>query len=375
MSWSFRIARIAGIDLTIHLTFLLMLPLGAMLFGGSGLSGALFGILMIVLLFGSVLLHELGHALTARALGIPVSEIQLMPFGGVAILSRPVLNPGHELLIAIMGPLVNVLIIIALAILAIATGLAGRLSPETALSAISSPGFDGAVLWLIQANVLLALFNMIPAFPLDGGRVTRAVLACAMPYRRATLIAGVIGQIMAVLLGIWGLTSFNLLLIATAVFIFFAARQEVAATDIIGALGRLRVADAMSPQPAVVYVGQRARDALDLMAATGLRAVLVLQGERPIGVVLRHDAQMAVATGRGDLWVTMVMRRQYATVQLSESLEVARMTLAEENMPVLAVFEGETFRGLLTMEDIAAVFNGRDQGGLPPARSKATPSA
>ncbi len=378
MRWSFRIARIAGIDLNIHFTFLLMLPLVAMLFGG-GPAGALFGTLMVVLLFGSVLLHELGHALTARALGIPVREIQLLPIGGVAVLGRPVVDPGHELLIAIMGPVVNVIIIIGLTFLAIATGVASRLNPETMITAIGAPSFDGALLWLIQANALLTLFNMIPAFPLDGGRVLRAALAFVTNYRRATVIAGAIGQVIALLLAVWGLASLNFLLVATALFIFLGARQEVAMSEVVGVLGETTVNAALAERSATVEVGQRVRDAAAAMAATGQSAAVVLQGERPLGLVLGADAQALLNAGRGDMWVTLAMRRDYYAVQASASLEAARMTMAEQNTPVLAVFEGETFRGLLTIDDIAAAYSRSERGGRPPqgppARPEASPSA
>ncbi|HMQ32933.1 MAG TPA: CBS domain-containing protein, partial [Chloroflexaceae bacterium] len=230
------------------------------------------------------------------------------------------------------------------------------------------------VLWLIQANALLALFNMLPAFPLDGGRVARALLAFVMPYRRATLVAAFVGQGLALLLGIWGVMGGNVLLIATALFIFLAARQEVAATAVAGILGNMRVADALAPRPAVVEVGQRVRDALDAMAATGQGAAAVLHSERPIGIVLGADAQAAVAAGRGEMWVTMAMRRHFVTVQAGDTLDQARITMAEQNTPVVAVFDGEAFAGLLTIEEIAAAFSRRDRGH-PPARPEATTSA
>lgn len=371
MGWSLRIARIAGIDLKLHLSFLLMLPLGAALFGGSGVAGMLFGALMVVLLFSSVLLHEFGHALTARALGIPVREIQLLPLGGVAVLGRPVLNPGHELLITIMGPVVNVLLVIVLAFVAIFSGIAGRLSPETLILTVGEPSFDGVVLWLIQANALLALFNMLPAFPLDGGRVTRALLAFAMPYRRATVITGAVGQGIAALLAVWGVLSASPLMIASAVFIFFAARQEVAASTVADILGALRAADALPPRAANLYVGQRVREAAELMAATGQSAAAVLQGERPIGVILRPDAQLALTTGRGEQWVTLAMRRGFVGVQATDTLDNVRIVMAEQNTSVVAVYAGERFLGLLTIDDIANAFSNRDRP--LPARPGMTP--
>ncbi len=378
MRMSFRIARIAGIDLNLHITFLLMLPLGALIWGNGSLFGALFGVLMMILLFSSVLLHELGHALTARALGIPVREIQLLPIGGVAVLGRPVQRPGHELLITIMGPIVNLLIVFGLLIVAIFSGLATRMTAESMVNMVGTPSFDGMVLWLIQANLLLALFNMIPAFPLDGGRVLRSVMAMLMDYRRATRIAGAIGQGIAILLAVVGVMSVNFLLIAVAVFIFLGARQEVVATDVIGVLDDLSIADALNREPASLQIGQRVSDAAALMDATRQQALVVLQGERVLGIVLRADIQAAIATGRGEMWITMIMRREIVRVPFGESLEVARATMAEHSTPVLAAYDGEEFRGLLTIDDIATAYAVRDRGTPPQGPSttpRTTPSA
>ncbi|MFV9505718.1 MAG: site-2 protease family protein [Oscillochloridaceae bacterium umkhey_bin13] len=373
MNWSFRIARIAGIDLNIHITMLLMLPLGALLWGGPNpsLNGALFGMLMVVLLFGSVLLHELGHALTARALDIPVREIQLLPLGGVAILGRPVLNPGQELLITMMGPIVNVLIIIGLAIVAVVTGVFTRLTPDTVTSMFSAISFDGAVLWLIQANLLLVLFNMIPAFPLDGGRMMRAMLAFVTNYRRATLVAATIGQGCAILLGLWGLSNMNFLLLATALFIFLAARQEVAVTEAVTVLHDLKVADLLREQPPALQVGQRVREAAELLRAEGLFAVAVLQGERPLGIVTRPEIEALMHAGRGEVWITLAMRRELPSVAADAPLEAARLTMAEHDSPVVMALEGTNFRGLITLEDIAAAYARHD--GKPP-QAPASPS-
>jgi Zn-dependent protease/CBS domain-containing protein len=357
MRGSYHIGRVAGINLRLHISVLLTLPLGAILLGGAG--GAVFGAMLVVLLFGCLLLHELGHALTARVLGLPIHEIRLLAYGGLAVPGRRVINPGHELLIALMGPLVNVLLMIGLGFLALAGGIGTRLGPAELAAAIGAPSLDGAFLWLMQANALIALVSVLPAFPLDGGRATRAALAFVMPYRRATVIAGAVGQILALLLGAWGMAGANLLLIASAVVLFLAARQELAATEATGALGAMRVADVLAERPAAVYVGQRVRDAAALLANTGRGAVAVLQGERPLGLLRRADAEAAMAAGRGDRWATLAMDRLLIRVQAGDTLDAARITMADQLTSVVAVYDGETFRDLLTMEEIAAAFSGR----------------
>lgn len=376
MNWSIRVARIAGIDLNIHTTTMLMLPLGALLWGGPtpSLNGALFGMFMMVLLFMSVLLHELGHALTARALDVPVHEIQLLPLGGVAVLGRPVLNPAHELLITMMGPVVNVLIVVFLAVVAAATGVFTRLTPESLTTMFGSISLDATILWLMQANLLLVLFNMIPAFPLDGGRLLRAMLAFVTNYRRATLISATIGQGCAVLLGIWGLSTMNFFLIVTALFIFMAARQELAVTMTVTVLNDLKVADLLREQPLTLQVGQRVSEAAELLRSHKLSALAVMQGERPIGIVTRPEVEMLMKAGRGEVWITLAMRRELLKVEADASLETARMTMAEHDTPVVVAFDGSQFRGIITIEDIAAAY-ARDKGTPPQASPTISPSA
>jgi Zn-dependent protease len=357
MSWSFRLARIAGVDINLHLTFLLLLPFGAFLWGSQyGAQGAVFGMLMIILLFTCVTLHELGHALAARGVGIPVKEIQLLPIGGLAVMGKPITKPMDELVIALAGPFVNLLIIVGLLVASVGSGMFNTLTPEQIVAAVGAPSVQGAVLWLLQANILLVLFNMIPAFPMDGGRVLRAGLALAMGMPRATVIASAVGQGLAILLGLWGFFSGNLLLVAGAIFIFLGARQEAVAAQVLGVLSGLRVRDAYVRHTAGLEIGQRLSDAAAIMLATRQSALPVLQGERLLGVVTRDVVQAASASGRAEAWVTTAMRREVARVSLDDTLETVQQLMAEQRAPVVAVYEGEQFAGLLTVDELQAAF-------------------
>ncbi len=221
MRSSLKVASIFGIEVRIHLTFLLFLVwIWFSYYQVAGFAGAVQGVLFILSLFACVLLHEFGHAFAARGFGIGTPDITLLPIGGVARLSRIPEKPWQELVVAIAGPLVNV--VIAAALIFVIHGSA----PLEQLEYLESPRIE-LLAKLASVNVMLVLFNLIPAFPMDGGRVLRALLAMAMPYARATQIAAWIGQGLAVVFGIFGIFG-NPFLIFIAFFIFVGAQQEAA---------------------------------------------------------------------------------------------------------------------------------------------------
>lgn len=210
MRWSYRLGRVAGIDIDIHVTFLLLLAWVGLsrLFTGYGLDGALFSVALMGIVFGVVVLHELGHALAARRFGIATRNITLYLIGGVARLARMPQKPGQELAVALAGPAVNLVLAV----------LSGLLLLEWSHALLG---------WFFTINVVLLGFNLLPAFPMDGGRVLRALLAMRMPRLRATETAVRVGRWMAVLLGVAGLFgNFSLLLIA--LFVWFSGGAELA---------------------------------------------------------------------------------------------------------------------------------------------------
>jgi stage IV sporulation protein FB len=220
MSWSLNIGSVAGTAIRIHVTFLLFL---AWIFGVNYFSGgpqvAWSSLLFVVLLFLCVLLHEFGHIFTARGFGVRTPDVILLPIGGVARLERIPEKPSEEFLIAIAGPAVNVVIALLLMAVGGANLSAGHLSSTLEASNVSMVDRLAAV------NLFLALFNLIPAFPMDGGRVLRALLASRLGYVRATEIAAMIGQGVALVLGFLGLFG-NPLLLFIAIFVYLAASSE-----------------------------------------------------------------------------------------------------------------------------------------------------
>ncbi len=225
MNSSFRLFTIRGIDLKIHITFPLILLWAAYQYGvqfDDFVTGGLFGIIVITLLFMVVTLHELGHSFAAQHYGVPVKRIVLLPIGGVAQLERMPSKPIQEFVIAIAGPAVNVFLAVLLAAVAFVLQIPladGFLHTELTFQSIFA--------YIFIYNIILAVFNLLPAFPMDGGRVLRALMAMKMDYVRATAIAVNVGRAVAVVLAIFGLLNGGLFMVLIALFVFAGGTQEL----------------------------------------------------------------------------------------------------------------------------------------------------
>ena len=222
MKSSIRVATVKGIGIFTHWTFLVMLAglFAFYIYQGLSVVAALTGVALITTVFGCVVLHELGHAFMARHYGIPTLDITMYPIGGVARLTRMPSKPKEEFMIAIAGPAVNVAIA---GVLFVVNEIIG-----TNVSLFEAMNTQANVLGLLMwINLGLVVFNMMPAFPMDGGRVFRAALATQMEYRVATHIAALAGQAVAVVFAIYGIMNGMWTLPFVAVFVFIAARQEV----------------------------------------------------------------------------------------------------------------------------------------------------
>lgn len=359
MKWSYTVARVSGIDIRIHATFALILALGAFqwgfpkgLDGESSFAGAVFGMGLMILLFACVVLHELGHSLVAQRFGLTVREIVLLPIGGVARLEKNPEKPLHELLIALAGPLVNVAIAI---LLFFAGGVAlnfGLVEAQSLLTADGPPTLATLWGWLFLANVGLAVFNMIPAFPMDGGRVLRAALAMRLGFSRGTQIATVIGQAVAFAFGLFGVLAGNFLLVIVALFVFMGAGQERAEEQARTVLTTLRVGDAYNKHALVLSPGDHVSKVVDYILTSYQPDFAVVQGRSFLGVVTRDDVLKALATETNDLYVAGIMKREVLTVDARQGLDEARRLMGEKGERIAAVNDGETFLGLVSVEDI-----------------------
>ena len=359
MKWSYTVARVSGIDIKIHATFALILALGAFqwgfpqgLGGESSFAGAVFGMGLMILLFACVVLHELGHSLVAQRFGLTVREIVLLPIGGVARLEKNPEKPQHELLIALAGPLVNVAIAI---LLFFAGGVAlnfGLVEAQSLLTADGPPTLATLWGWLFLANVGLAVFNMIPAFPMDGGRVLRAALAMRLGFSRGTQIATAIGQAVAFAFGLFGVLSGNFLLVILALFVFMGAGQERAEEQARTVLTTLRVGDAYNKHALVLSPGDHVSKVVDYILTSYQPDFAVVQGKTFLGVVTRDDVLKALATETNDLYVAGIMRREVLTVDARQGLDEVRRLMGEKGERIAAVNDGDAFLGLVSVEDI-----------------------
>ena len=344
MRWSFTIGRIAGIRVELHVTFLLFVGWIAISNGllRGDLVRAVSTVVLMLLIFTCVLLHELGHALTARRFGIATRDIVLLPIGGVARLERMPDRPQQEILVAVAGPAVNVAI--ALVLLAVMTVLG---VPTV------SPRLSGGLLEsLFVVNVGMVLFNMLPAFPMDGGRVLRALLALRLPYVKATRIASLVGQAIALLFGLVGLFTNNPMLLFVALFVFLAASEERALVQTRSSLSGLPVRAAMMTEFDVLGVSDPVRRAVDALIAGSQQDFPVVEGERPVGVLTRGDLIRALQTGGAERSVGEVMQPESRFADAGEPLEEVVRRMRENDRSALPVLMNGRLVGLLTLENV-----------------------
>lgn len=347
MAWSLNIGSIAGTAVRIHFTFLLFL---AWIFVASWASGgpdaAWGGLVFMLLLFACVLAHEFGHILTARAFGVPTPDVTLLPIGGVARLARIPEEPWQEFLIAIAGPLVNVAIAILLIVIAGAHFNASDLArmESTRISLVDR---------LAEVNLFLAVFNMIPAFPMDGGRVLRALLAIKLGHVRATEIAATIGQLVAFGLGFLGLFG-NPLLIFIAIFVYLAASSEAHLVAIRAMSRGVPVSAAMKTDFATLAPDEHIDAAINTLLHTSQSEFPVVDADRRLVGLLDRDGMIrALKTLGPDARVADAMAKDVPTVDSRTCLEDAFRILQEKSTPAIGVVDrAGKLVGLITSETV-----------------------
>lgn len=346
MSWSWKLGRFAGVDVKVHATFVLLLVWVAAshLLTGGTVGAAIEGVVFILLIFACVVFHEFGHALMARRYGVATRDIVLLPIGGVARLERIPEEPGQELRIAAAGPLVNVGIAV---LLALWIETSGSWLPLGRLGATSGPLAER----LLVVNVFLVAFNLIPAFPMDGGRMLRALLAMRLPYTEATRIAARVGQGLALLFGFAGLFG-NPFLLFIALFVWIGAGQEANVARVRSALGGVPVRAVMQTDFRSLQASDPLSRAVELTLSGAQTDFPVLEGDRVAGMLGQADLLAALAAGDASGPVSETMRPQVSTVEDSEMVDAVLARLQAEGVHAAPVLQAGKLVGILTMDNV-----------------------
>jgi len=346
MRWQWKLGRFADIDVYVHATFLLLIGWVGLSYWNEAreLAAIARGVGFILVLFACVVLHEYGHALTARRFGIKTRDITLYPIGGVARLERMPERPIEELWVALMGPMVNLVLAgLLLAGLVLSSGLEGL----RGLS-LSSRAF---IPRLIVVNASLCFFNLIPAFPMDGGRVLRALLALRMDYVRATQVSASIGQGIAYLFGFVGLFA-NPFLLFIAFFVWIGAAQEASMAQLKHSIGGIPVARAMQTDFQSLSPRDPLSAAVGAILAGAQQDFPVVDEGRPVGVLTRDALISALSRLGQEAPVAEAMRPDPITVDSHDMIEMALLRLEESGSRILPVMHGGRLVGVVTAENI-----------------------
>lgn len=354
MAWSLNIGKISGVEVRIHVTFLLFLAwIWAAIYMSGGAEAAWSGLLFMVLLFLCVLVHEFGHILTARAFGVGTRDVILLPIGGVSRLERFPEEPREEFLIAIAGPMVNVVIAAALILFA---GADPSLSNLTVVDTKAT-----LIDRLAAVNIVLAVFNLLPAFPMDGGRVLRALLARKYGFVRATEIAANIGQWFAFAFGFIGLFV-NPMLTFIAIFIYLAAASEARLAQLRGMSRGVPVTAAMMTEYKALSPSARIEEAIETLLRTSQNEFPVVDEEgRVVGVLGRSDMIKALKQDGPNVQIADVMTREVPTIDHRRWLDEAFRILMEKSAPAVGVVDARgRLLGLITSETVGEMLMVRD---------------
>jgi Zn-dependent protease/predicted transcriptional regulator len=345
MRWSVTVGRVFDITLRLHVTFLLFLGfIGYAGFMEVGMQGAVWALSLFSSIFACVALHELGHGVVAQQLGVQVKSITLLPIGGVAALRSIPENPWHEIAITLAGPMVN-------------AGIASVLLPFTGFPShvffMSMPqDASGLLEAIVKANIALFVFNFIPAFPMDGGRLLRAVLALAFSYRRATVIAATVGQGLAILFVVVGL-KFSFWLVIIGVFIFIGAEGEEKMVRTRSLLRDLEVEEVMSREFVALSSTDTVSRGLTMVYQTGQDDFPVMDGDQFVGIVTRTAMLNAVNSIGGDLPVAQVMDADLPVVTPQTALSRVYEVMMTDGPSSIPVAQDGHLVGLLSVENIS----------------------
>lgn len=340
---------IAGIPIKIHWTFWLLVIWIVFTNAQKGLDlqHIAWALLFTALIFVCVLLHELGHALMALRFGIRTRSIILLPIGGLANIEQIPESPKKELWITLMGPVVNALIAILLFPF-VATGFSGTASLQE-LAVISG---ETILFNLFAANVFMVLFNLIPAFPMDGGRILRATLAYFRGWERATRIAVIVAGLFSFVFIAVGIFTLNFMLSVIGVFVWLASRSELNYSKNKSVLTRFKVKDVVITDYQLLLPMDAIQKAADLLLSTQNKSFVVMRYGKVAGIVTQKEIIRALTVNGPDASIIEFMNTNFSIIDEDESLDAAYQLLSSGHQAVLLVTSGGSFIGLLDIENI-----------------------
>jgi Zn-dependent protease/predicted transcriptional regulator len=352
---AFKILTVWGIDLDIHITFLI-LPLFFWYLHG------LRGLFIILAVFTSVAAHELTHSLVAKKFGIKVDKITLLPIGGIANMRSFPQTPRQEFMISISGPLFNIVLAILLYL-----PLKNILGPGVLMNPTLN-SWPGAIAYAFWINPVLAGFNLLPAFPMDGGRVLRSILATRLSYKKATKIAVLFGYIFAVIFVFTALSAQppNLILLLIALFIFQAASQEDSTAGLKDILDRVKVGDVLTEELYTLSSGANIEEALNIALHTNQKDFPVLSLDKSIiGFLTQENLATAVKSRELNRTVAELMIEDFACLESRDVLSKAYAKMENSGLRALPVIDNGVLKGVLSLEDISKVYTlyARKRGG------------
>lgn len=351
MMSSLRIAKVFGIDIEIHLTFFLLLAFFFIAMGFNGLA-------LIIGVFFFVTIHELCHSLAASYFGIKVKRITLLPIGGIASMSEVPTKPYQELIISLAGPLSNMIIVIVFYYpLYLLLGREQLMYPLLVMAGRAPyAGQFNVIAHIYWINLVLAVFNIIPAFPMDGGRVLRSLLAYKLGYREATKVAVRLGHIFALLFGYIGIVHGQIFLILVAVFIYMAASSEGMQVDVQETIKKYSVRDILAKDFAFVRAETPLSAMLELMLHTHQEDYPVMDGENMIGFITKREILKGIHERGKAALAGEVMRLDVPAVEISSDLAKVQAIMQKHGSPALPVKSNKRIVGVVTIDDITKIY-------------------
>ncbi len=358
MSWSIKLFSIKGIDIKIHTLFFLILIWAAYRWSvstGAGLQGALFGVVATILLFVAVLLHELGHSFQAMKYKVKVKDITLMPLGGVAQIEELPKDPKQELKIALAGPMVNFAIVAILVVIGAILQTRAIISIDELVASLGQTNWAGMLAYLTMANLILGLFNLLPAYPMDGGRILRALLSMRMDHTKATRIAAAVGQGLAFTMGLIGFINGQFTLILIAILIWLGAGQESRGVQVQDSLREIKVKRAMVRSPQTLIVNDSLSKAIELTLSSAQSDFPVVEwGTQKVAGILGEAELLSGLKKLGEsAAVREVMRTDFPATHPYDALYITLEKMSKAKIRAVPVMDDDqNLIGMITSSDV-----------------------